>query len=173
MELLDFNYDASCIWFLSTVLNIFHDVWEYIENKVVERCNWYGWYLHYVCRYKLIPRVVSKRGKKDTNNPYVYRPNQNVCESTLGLMLLMSKEMSDDKPEYFCQSANNFVELLTSISNNNIMSKKVNSCRSSFQRSKLWDLKVNDDVKYVVCYKSDEMLTNVCLDDEIVLTSEN
>jgi len=31
---------------------------------------------------------------------------------------------------------------------------------------------VNDDVKYVICYKSDERLSNVCLDDEIVLTSE-
>ena len=132
MELKDFNYDASCIWFLSTVVNIFHDVWEYIDNKVVERCNWYGWYLHYVCCYKLIPGVVSKRGKKDTNNPYVYRPNQNVCESTLGLMLLMSREMSDEEPEYVCQSATNFVELLTSISNKYIMSKKVNSCWTSF-----------------------------------------
>ena len=103
----------------------------------------------------------------------MYRPNQNVRESTLGLMLLMSKEMSDDGPEYFCQSGTNFVELLTSISNNNIMSKKVNNCFASFQRSKLWDPKVNNDAKYVVCYKSDEMLTNVCLDDEIVLTSEN
>ena len=102
----------------------------------------------------------------------MYRPNQNVRESTLGLMLLMSKEMSDDEPEYFCQRATNFVELLTSISNKYIMSKKVNSRRSSFRRSKLWDLKVNDDVKYVICYKSDERLSNVCLEDEIVLTSE-
>jgi hypothetical protein len=75
----------------------------------------------------LIPGVVSKRGKKGMNNLYVYRPNQNVCESTLGIMLLINKEMTDEEPEYFCQSGTSFVELLTSISNNNIMSKKVNN----------------------------------------------
>eukprot|EP00957_Ditylum_brightwellii_P116922 8919513-Ditylum_brightwellii.AAC.1 len=39
--------------------------------------------------------------------------------------------------------------------------------------STLWDPKVKDDIKYVVCYKSDKVATNICLDDEIVLTSEN
>eukprot|EP00957_Ditylum_brightwellii_P191026 14545312-Ditylum_brightwellii.AAC.1 len=54
MELLDFKYDASCILFLSSVVNVLHDVREFIANKGVE-----------------------KRGKKDKDNPYVYRPNQN------------------------------------------------------------------------------------------------
>eukprot|EP00957_Ditylum_brightwellii_P168556 12829973-Ditylum_brightwellii.AAC.1 len=73
--------------------------------------------------HQLIPGVVSKRGKKDKDNPYVYRPNQNVHESTLNLMLLMDREMSDETPKYVCQNATNFVELFTSINNKYIMNK--------------------------------------------------
>ena len=126
----DKGYDMSCVWLLTSMINIVPDLWECMDRNVANAHKWHGWYLHYASKYKLIADLKFKQARKSgktkgrKTNPYSSYNARTKSYNLNHLMTKMFKTIHEDDEipagehdlfQYTIYDTNDFLKLCSTI----------------------------------------------------------